>query len=131
MRYALGMGKDTIIIKKRGTFVIGQDGKRTLQGAQPNTKEEIQFMISGCVNKTIPEYQLSSWLMAIFFNGMTFEETGFLTDAMLHSGDVMRLHGREADGLKDGIFVDKHSTGGVGDKISIPLAPIEIGRAHV
>ena len=54
---------------------------------------------------------------------MTFEETGILTDCMLHSGNVIQLHGYEKDGLK-GPFVDKHSTGGVGDKISLPLAPI-------
>lgn len=113
-----------VIIKKRGTFVTDENGNRTLQGSMPNTKEEIQFMIKGCVDGSIPEYQLSAWLMAIFFNGMTFEETGYLTDAMLHSGDVINLHGRQDIGLKDGIFVDKHSTGGVGDKISLPLAPI-------
>ena len=113
-----------IIMKKRGTFVTDDKGKRKLTGSEPNTKEEIQFMIKGCVDGSIPEYQLSSWLMAIFFNGMTFEETGYLTDAMLHSGDVIDLHGKESSGLKDGIFVDKHSTGGVGDKISLPLAPM-------
>lgn len=112
-----------IIMKKRGTFVTSENGERTLTGMETLSKEEINFMINGCVNKTIPEYQLSSWLMSIFFNGMTFDETGYLTDAMLHSGDVINLHGKEDIGLK-GPFIDKHSTGGVGDKISIPLAPI-------
>jgi len=117
-----------IIMKKRGTFVTKEDGNRVLTdgeaGTKELTKEEIQFMINGCVDGSIPEYQMSAWLMAIFFNGMTFEETGYLTEAMLHSGDVINLHGKEDKGLKDGIFVDKHSTGGVGDKISLPLAPI-------
>lgn len=113
-----------IIMKKRGTFITDENCERKLQGAESLTKEEIDFMIKGCVDGSIPEYQLSAWLMSIFFNGMTFEETGFLTDAMLHSGDVINLHNRENQGLKDGIFIDKHSTGGVGDKVSIPLAPI-------
>ncbi len=113
-----------IIIKKRGIFVTDENGNRTLQGALPNTKEEIDFMINGCVNKTIPEYQMSAWLMAIFFNGMTFEETGYLTQAMLYSGDVINLHNKGIKDFDKCIFVDKHSTGGVGDKISLPLAPI-------
>ena len=87
-----------------------------------NTKEEIDFMIKGCVEKTIPDYQLSSWLMAIFFNGMTFEETGFLTSAMLNSGDVINFHKDNKN--TETFYVDKHSTGGVGDKISLPLAAI-------
>lgn len=112
-----------IIMKKRGTFITSEKGERILSNAESLSKEEINFMINGCVNKTIPDYQLSSWLMSIFFNGMTFEETGYLTEAMLHSGDVINLHGKENLGLK-GPFIDKHSTGGVGDKISLPLAPI-------
>lgn len=111
-----------IIIKKRGIFVTDENGKRVLQGSQPNTKEEIHFMIEGCVNGSIPDYQMSAWLMAIFFNGMTFEETGYLTNEMLHSGDVIDFHKNGEN--KDTIYVDKHSTGGVGDKLSLPLAAI-------
>ena len=111
-----------IIIKKRGIFVTDENGKRVLQGSQPNTKEEIHFMIEGCVNGSIPDYQISAWLMAIFFNGMTFEETGYLTNEMLHSGDVIDFHKNGKN--KDTIYVDKHSTGGVGDKLSLPLAAI-------
>lgn len=103
-----------IIAKKRGT------GK--IPGAEL-TREEIEFIINGYTDGTIPDYQMSALMMAIYFNGMTFNETGVLTNLMLHSGDVIDLHGKENLGLR-GPFVDKHSTGGVGDKISLPLAPI-------
>jgi pyrimidine-nucleoside phosphorylase len=112
-----------IIMKKRGTFIRSSDGKQTLTSSTSLTQEEIKYFIDGYVSGTIPDYQVSSWLMAVYFNGMTFEETGWLTDTMLHSGDVIDLHGYEKEGLT-GPFVDKHSTGGVGDKISLPLAPI-------
>ncbi|MDE7139610.1 MAG: thymidine phosphorylase [Treponemataceae bacterium] len=102
-----------IIMKKRGTR--GGNGTTTL------TREEIQFLVDGYVAGDIPDYQIAAWLMAVYFNGMTFEETGALTDCMLHSGDIIALHGMK--GLT-GPFIDKHSTGGVGDKISLPLAPI-------
>ena len=71
-----------IITKKRGTFVTKSNGERILKDSLPLTKEEIHFMIQGCVDGSIPEYQMSAWLMAIFFNGMTFEETGYLTQEM-------------------------------------------------
>lgn len=103
-----------IIAKKRGT------GK--IPGAEL-TRKEIEFIINGYTDGTIPDYQMSALMMAIYFNGMTFNETGVLTNLMLHSGDVIDLHGKENLGLR-GPFVDKHSTGGVGDKISLPLAPI-------
>ena len=111
-----------IIIKKRGIFITDENGKRVLKDSLPNTKEEIQFMVKGCLDGSVPDYQISSWLMSIFFNGMTFEETGYLTEAMLHSGDIIDFH---KDGANSSyIYVDKHSTGGVGDKISLPLAAI-------
>lgn len=103
-----------IIIKKRGTA--------TVKG-QSLTKEEIEFLVNGYVDGSIPDYQMSAFMMAVYFNGMTFEETGHLTYAMLHSGDLINLHNKQDKGLY-GPFVDKHSTGGVGDKISLPLAPI-------
>lgn len=111
-----------IILKKRGTFVT-ENGNRILKNSEPLTKEEIDFMIKGCTDESIPQYQLSSWLMSIFFNGMTFEETAYLTQSMLYSGDVIDLHKSNLF-PKNTVFVDKHSTGGVGDKISLPLAPI-------
>jgi pyrimidine-nucleoside phosphorylase len=82
------------------------------------TKEQIEFMVNGFTDESIPAYQVSSWLMAIFLNGMNHEEMHFYTQAMLHSGEVVDLS--EVAGVK----VDKHSTGGVGDKVSIILAPI-------
>ena len=82
------------------------------------TEDEILFMIEGCTAGTIPDYQLSAWLMAVYLRGMSCEETASLTSAMLHSGKVLDLSDIAA------ATADKHSTGGVGDKISIPLAPI-------
>ncbi len=110
-----------IIMKKRGTFLRDENGNKTFSASTTLSKEEIKFLIDGYTKGEIPDYQISSWLMAVYFNGMTFEETGALTDCMLHSGDVIELHGKK--GLT-GPFIDKHSTGGVGDKISLPLAPI-------
>lgn len=82
------------------------------------SRDEIAFLISGYVDGSVPEYQVSSWLMSVFFRGMTPRETADLTECMLRSGDVMDLSGIP------GPFVDKHSTGGVGDKVSLILAPI-------
>jgi pyrimidine-nucleoside phosphorylase len=80
--------------------------------------DEISWIIRKYTADVIPDYQMSSLLMAILFNGMSSEELSAWTRAMLHSGDVLDLS--RIDKPK----VDKHSTGGVGDKISIPLAPI-------
>lgn len=82
------------------------------------SREEIEFLIGGYVAATIPDYQVSAWAMAVFFKGMTPAETGVLTEVMLKSGKVIDLRGIS------GPFIDKHSTGGVGDKTSLILAPI-------
>lgn len=87
------------------------------------TSQEIDFAISGYTSGAVPDYQMSALLMAIYFNGMIPEETASLTYAMLHSGDVIDLHKVGVPSLH-GPFVDKHSTGGVGDKVSLVLAPI-------
>ena len=94
---------DLIIKKKRGMAL---------------TKEEIHFMIQGYVSEKIPDYQMSAMMMAICFRGMNENETKELTLAMAHSGDMMDLSHVE------GIKVDKHSTGGVGDKTSLVLGPM-------
>ncbi|MDD1371842.1 thymidine phosphorylase [Metamycoplasma hyosynoviae] len=85
---------------------------------QELTKEEINFFIQEYVKNTIPDYQISALLMAIKLNGMTDTETANLTKAMMYSGEVLNW-----DFLNTTI-VDKHSTGGVGDKVSIVLCPI-------
>jgi pyrimidine-nucleoside phosphorylase len=85
---------------------------------QALSAEEISFLIQGYVDGTIPDYQMSSWAMAVFFKGMSFEETGYLTRAMIDSGEVIDLS------ELSGPLVDKHSTGGVGDKVSLILAPL-------
>ena len=82
------------------------------------SREEITFLIKGFVSEEIPNYQLSAWAMAVFFNGMTPQETASLTEVMLKSGNVIDLSGI------NGPFVDKHSTCGVGDKTSLILAPL-------
>ena len=82
------------------------------------TREEIDFMVSGFTNGFIPDYQMSAFLMAVVLKGMTKEETVQLTEIMRDSGDVMDLSGIA------GIKVDKHSTGGVGDKTTLIVAPI-------
>lgn len=93
-----------IIYKKRQGFAL--DG------------EEIKFLIKGYTNGEIPDYQLSAWAMAVFFQGMDSRETADLTMAMVKSGDTINL-----DSIK-GIKVDKHSSGGVGDTATLVLAPL-------
>ena len=82
------------------------------------TAKEIQFFIDGYTEGTIPDYQASALLMAIYFKDMTDDERSLLTMTMMRSGDQLDLS------MIDGIKVDKHSTGGVGDKTSISLAPM-------
>src|SRR5215813_2318376 len=82
------------------------------------THDEIAFLIRGYTRDEIPDYQMAAWLMAGFLRGMTDSETLALVEEMLHSGDVLRH-----DSIP-GPKVDKHSTGGVGDKTSLVIAPV-------
>lgn len=82
------------------------------------TREEISFMIHEYTEGSVPDYQMSAMLMAIYFKGMNDEETAILTDCMAKSGDMVDLSPIQ------GIKVDKHSTGGVGDKTTLVIAPI-------
>ena len=83
--------------------------KRTKQEL---SKKEIDFVIGNYTKNIIPDYQMSSLAMAILFNGMNARETADLTNAMMYSGDIVDLSSI------NGVKVDKHSTGGVGDKTS-------------
>ena len=98
------MSSYEIILKKR-------NGKEL-------TKSEIEFLVSGYTKGVIPDYQFSAFLMAVYFQRLSFDETTALTDAMMHSGQVFSLSGVK------GKKIDKHSTGGVGDKVSLILAPL-------
>lgn len=93
-----------LILKKRNGGILSGD--------------EIKYMIEGYTKGSIPDYQMSAMMMAVYFQGMNAEETLQLTMAMRDSGDVLDLS------LIDGIKVDKHSTGGVGDKTSLALTPM-------
>src|SRR5580704_19502014 len=91
---------------------------RKKRDAAELSREEIEFLVQGAAHGTIPDYQLSAWLMAVVWRGMTTAELAALTEAMLHSGEVLdfsRLRGSK---------IDKHSTGGVGDKTSLVVAPV-------
>ena len=82
------------------------------------SREEINFLVSGYTRGDIPDYQMAAWLMAVWIRGMNRSELAALTEVMLHSGEV--LNHSEIPGKK----VDKHSTGGIGDKTSLILAPV-------
>ncbi len=88
------------------------------RGGAELTPEEIEFLVEGYTNGDIPDYQMSAFLMAVFFSGMSDREVSRLTECMLRSGDTVDLSNIP------GVKVDKHSTGGVGDKTSLIVAPL-------
>jgi pyrimidine-nucleoside phosphorylase len=83
-----------------------------------HTDADLAYIVKGISDGSLPDYQISAWLMAVIFVGMTDHETAMLTHLMMHSGDTIDLSDIE------GITVDKHSTGGVGDKTSLALGPM-------
>src|SRR2546428_8831362 len=91
---------------------------RKKRDAAEHSREEIEFLINGYTRGEIPDYQMAAWLMAVWLRGMTRAEAAALTEAMLHSGETLDLSDMPAR------KVDKHSTGGIGDKTSLILAPI-------
>jgi pyrimidine-nucleoside phosphorylase len=100
-----------------GSYSIYEIISKKRDGSELTT-EEIQFFINGYVNEKIPDYQAAALMMAIYIRGMNQRELSDLTRIMMHSGDLISL-----DNI-DGIKIDKHSTGGVGDKISFVVAPL-------
>jgi pyrimidine-nucleoside phosphorylase len=82
------------------------------------TKEELTFFVNGFLDGKIKDYQMSAILMAITINGMTDQETEYLTDIMLNSGDILDTS------MINGLVLDKHSTGGIGDKVTLVLCPL-------
>jgi pyrimidine-nucleoside phosphorylase/thymidine phosphorylase len=91
---------------------------RKKRDSAEHSRDEIDFLIAGYTRGDIPDYQMAAWLMAVWLRGMTRSELAALTEAMLYSGEVLNFS--DLPGKK----VDKHSTGGIGDKTSLILAPI-------
>lgn len=102
--YNINMRMVDLILKKRA--------------GGPHTEGEINFLIQGMLDGTIPDYQISSWLMGVCFQGMSFDESAVLTMAMAKSGDMLDLSTLGSH------IIDKHSTGGVGDKTTLIIVPL-------
>ena len=83
-----------------------------------HTKEEINFLVNGYTKGEIEDYQMSAWLMAVCLKGLNDQETAYMTEAFVNSGDILDFSSISND------IADKHSTGGVGDKVTLVLIPI-------
>lgn len=83
-----------------------------------HTKEEMEFLINGYLDGTVEDYQMSAWLMAVCINGLNFDETVYMTECFINSGDILDFSELNAH------IADKHSTGGVGDKVTLVLIPL-------
>src|SRR6266478_8138808 len=115
---ASGLWHPEVLRSRELTFMRAVDLIRKKRDSGEHSREEIDFLISGYTRGEIPDYQISAWLMATWIRGLGGAEIASLTEAMLRSGEVITFP--ELPGKK----VDKHSTGGVGDKTSLVLAPI-------
>ncbi|MGA2871619.1 MAG: thymidine phosphorylase, partial [Verrucomicrobiota bacterium] len=91
---------------------------RSRKRGEPVSRQDIEIFIRGYVSGEIPDYQVAAWLMAVCFKPLSSQETAWLTEAMANSGRRLKFESPR------GLSVDKHSTGGVGDKTSMILAPI-------
>ena len=89
-----------------------------------HSRNELRFLMEGVVGEKIPDYQLAAWAMAVYFQGMTPAEATALTQAMAASGETLDLQGLAPAGQ---LIVDKHSSGGVGDKTTLTVGPIVAG----
>ncbi len=105
-------------------MIVSEIIRKKREGAEL-TQEEINFIITGAAKESIPDYQLSAWLMSVFFQSMSEQETLFLTQAMKNSGETYNWKKLNPK-LQNFALVDKHSTGGVGDKVSLIIVPLAI-----
>ncbi len=104
--------------KERGEMFLPAELIKKKRNGHSHSKDEVDFLIKEYSEGRLPDYQMSAWLMAVYFNGLDRNELAFLTSSMLHSGSQLNF----SDLSKT--IVDKHSTGGVGDKTSLILGPI-------
>lgn len=97
---------------------------RNKQSGNPHSRQEIEFLIQSYLSGAIQDYHMAAWLMAVYFKGMDANETQYLVECMWHSGATLPRENRQ------GFWVDKHSTGGVGDKTSLILVPLVTAVSH-